>query len=104
MIFKELPENVSVNIGETVSLHAFVLNANNVYWCKGRDHVRSISTSFQEAFNGRNASLTLTNARPQDDGEYTCVAEKYGKNNQEIKQTLSIFLNRGTNVILFPSF
>ena len=92
-----------ISVKQFRSLHAFVHNANNVYWCKGRDHVRGISTSFQEAFNGRNASLTLTNARPQDDGEYNCVAEKYGKNNQEIKQTLSIFLNRGTNVILFPS-
>nr|XP_022344348.1 titin-like [Crassostrea virginica] len=91
LIFKEPPKNVSVNIGETVSVHAIVLNANKVYWCKGRDHVRSISPSFQEAFNGQNASLTLTNARPQDDGEYTCVAENYG---QGIKQTFSIFVNR----------
>ena len=102
MIFKELPENVSVNIGETVSVHASVINANNVYWCKGRDHVISISTSFQEAFIGRNASLTLKNARPQDDGEYTCVAEKYGKNKKEIRKTFSIFVHRGKNVTLFP--
>ncbi|XP_078333036.1 peroxidasin homolog isoform X6 [Crassostrea virginica] len=94
VLFNEPPKNVSVNIGETVSVHASVINANNVYWCKGRDHVISISTSFQEAFIGRNASLTLKNARPQDDGEYTCVAEKYGKNKKEIRKTFSIFVHR----------
>ena len=102
VLFNEPPKNVSVNIGETVSVHASVINANNVYWCKGRDHVISISTSFQEAFIGRNASLTLKNARPQDDGEYTCVAEKYGKNKKEIRKTFSIFVHRGKNVTLFP--
>ena len=104
VLFNEPPKNVSVNIGETVSVHASVINANNVYWCKGRDHVISISTSFQEAFHSPQASLTLTNARPQDDGEYTCVAETFGRNKQEIRQTFSIFVLRGTNVTLFSLY
>ena len=104
LIFTEPPTNVSVRIGQTISVHASVLNAKYVRWFKGRDHVISISTSFQEEFQSPKASLTLTNARPQDDGEYTCVAETFGRNKQEIRQTFSIFVLRGTNVTLFSLY
>nr|XP_022309848.1 striated muscle-specific serine/threonine-protein kinase-like [Crassostrea virginica] len=98
LIFTEPPTNVSVRIGQTISVHASVLNAKYVRWFKGRDHVISISTSFQEEFKSPKASLTLTNARPQDDGEYTCVAETFGRNKQEIRQTFSIFVLRARPV------
>lgn len=96
LIFKHPPQSVSVNAGQTVSIIAYVKNANHVYWCKGRDHVIRISTSFEERFENdysQKAELTLKNARLQDDGEYTCVAEKYGKNRKEIRESFFIYVH-----------
>lgn len=90
--FRNPPRNVSVDVGKAVSVTAEVLNANNVYWCKGRDHVIKYSTSFTEHFNPPIAELRIQNARLQDDGEYTCVAEKYGKNKEKITYKFSIYV------------
>lgn len=96
LTFQHPPQSVSVNAGQTVSIIANVRNANHVYWCKGRDHVIRISTSFEECYNNSNkAVLTLKNARLQDDGEYTCVAEKYGKNRKEIRESFFIYVHHG---------
>ncbi|XP_034314115.1 neural cell adhesion molecule 1-like [Magallana gigas] len=93
LTFKNPPKSVSVNAGQAVSIVAYVTNANHVYWCKGRDHVIRISTSFEECYNNSKAELTLKNARLQDDGEYTCVAEKYGKNRKEIRESFFIYVH-----------
>lgn len=95
LTFKNPPKSVSVNAGQAVSIVAYVTNANHVYWCKGRDHVIRISTSFEECYNNSKAELTLKNARLQDDGEYTCVAEKYGKNRKEIRESFFIYVHHG---------
>lgn len=61
-----------------------------------------ISTSFEEHFlNSHKAELTLKNARLQDDGEYTCVAEKYGKNKKEIRESFFIYVHHGNYHFFF---
>nr|XP_011429979.2 peroxidasin homolog isoform X1 [Crassostrea gigas] len=93
--FQTPPQSVSVDAGNTVSIVAYVRNANRVYWCQGRDPVVRISTSFEERFNNSHkAELTLKNARLEDNGEYTCVAEKYGKNRKEIRESFFIYVHR----------
>lgn len=89
------PQNVSVDVGKAVSVFANVRNASNVYWCKGKDQVIRISSTFRQQFDESNqkAELTLSNARLQDDGEYTCVAEKYGRNKKEIKESFFIYVH-----------
>lgn len=91
------PQNVSVDVGKAVSVFANVRNASNVYWCKGKDQVIRISSTFRQQFDESNqkAELTLSNARLQDDGEYTCVAEKYGRNKKEIKESFFIYVHHG---------
>lgn len=56
-----------------------------------------ISTSFEEIFYAPIANLTLKNARLQDDGEYTCVVEKYGSNKskKEIRESFYIYVHHG---------
>uniref|UniRef100_K1PQD6 Peroxidasin-like protein n=1 Tax=Magallana gigas TaxID=29159 RepID=K1PQD6_MAGGI len=63
------PQNVSVDVGKAVSVFANVRNASNVYWCKGKDQVIRISSTFRQQFDESNqkAELTLSNARLQDD-------------------------------------
>lgn len=60
-----------------------------------------ISTSFEERFENdysQKAELTLKNARLQDDGEYTCVAEKYGTNRKEIRESFFIYVHHGNRL------
>lgn len=70
-------------------------NANNVYWCKGGDKVHAISTSFTEDYDEPYASLTLKNAKLRDQGEYTCVAEKYGNEAERIRWRFTIKVYEG---------
>ncbi|XP_078333037.1 peroxidasin homolog isoform X7 [Crassostrea virginica] len=93
-IYTVIPSVVFLTRSRPLYIYSSHVDTSSERDSHGRDHVISISTSFQEAFIGRNASLTLKNARPQDDGEYTCVAEKYGKNKKEIRKTFSIFVHR----------
>lgn len=94
LTFQNPPQSVSVDAGRTVSIVAYVRNANRVHWCKGRDPVVGISTSFEERFNNSHkAELTLKNARLEDNGEYTCVAEKYGKKRKEIRESFFIYVH-----------
>ncbi|XP_061181242.1 titin-like [Saccostrea echinata] len=90
--FTKPPRSVNVDVGKSVSVTAEVLNADNVYWCKGRDHVIKYSTSFTEHFESPKAELKIQNTRLQDEGEYTCVAEKYGKNKAKRKHKFSIYV------------
>lgn len=104
LTFQNPPQSVSVDAGRTVSIVAYVRNANRVHWCKGRDPVVGISTSFEERFNNSHkAELTLKNARLEDNGEYTCVAEKYGKKRKEIRESFFIYVHHG-NYLLFMYF
>ena len=94
-VFTEKPRDVHVMVNESVSVRACVPNANNVYWCKGGDKVHAISTSFTEDFDEPYASLTLKNARLHDQGEYICVAEKYGNETKRIRSRFTINVNEG---------
>lgn len=95
--FTNPPQNVSVDAGQAVSVTATVQDANNVYWCKGEDHVIQLSSSFTEEFikeySKYYAILTLNYARPQDAGEYTCVAEKYEGSRKEIRESFFIYVH-----------
>lgn len=78
--FRQPPDDTSVKVGENVLITVLVDNANKVSWFKGAVRVISYSTSHSEEFDKNKgvATLAITNARFQDDGEYTCTAEKYG--------------------------
>ncbi|XP_076110869.1 peroxidasin homolog isoform X2 [Mytilus galloprovincialis] len=78
--FRQPPDDTSVKVGENVLITVLVDNANKVSWFKGAVRIISYSTSHSEEFDKNKgvATLAITNARFQDDGEYTCTAEKYG--------------------------
>ncbi|XP_062609577.1 uncharacterized protein LOC134271380 [Saccostrea cucullata] len=92
LLFKKLPRSVNSDVGESLSVTAEVSNADNVYWCKGRDHVIKYSTSFTEHFESSKAELRIQSARLQDEGEYTCVAEKYGENKDKLAHRFFIYV------------
>ncbi|XP_063442181.1 striated muscle-specific serine/threonine-protein kinase-like [Mytilus trossulus] len=114
----QLPDDISVKVGESVSIRAVVDNATTVSWIKGAERVMSSSTSHTEEFDINNglATLRITNARLQDDGDYTCAAGIYGSSKREfhhkirlhvlpvkpefIKELVDTFVNKDDHLLL----
>ncbi|CAG2189976.1 unnamed protein product [Mytilus edulis] len=90
--FKQPPVDQSVSVGNDVTIHTIVDNANNVIWNKGSDRVIKFSTCHREEFNEANghANLIITKARFQDDGMYMCIAEKYGKPTKQVRHEIHL--------------
>lgn len=94
--FKQPPDDTSVKVGDSVCVEAEVDNANKVRWFKGTDRVIRFSTSHSEEFNKDTglATLKISSARFQDDGDYSCVAERYDTK-QEIKNKFHLHVLPG---------
>lgn len=95
--FKQPPVDQSVSVGNDVTIHTIVDNANNVIWNKGSDRVIKFSTCHREEFNEANghANLIITKARFQDDGMYMCIAEKYGKPTKQVRHEIHLNVRPG---------
>ncbi|XP_052063492.1 titin-like isoform X1 [Mytilus californianus] len=92
--FKQPPTDQSVSVGNDITIHAIVENANSVIWNKGNDRVIKFSTCHREGFNETNghATLSITKARFQDDGMYVCIAEKYGKITKQVRHEIRLYV------------
>ncbi|VDI45112.1 Hypothetical predicted protein [Mytilus galloprovincialis] len=90
--FKQPPVDQSVSVGNDVTIHTIVDNANNVIWNKGSDRVIKFSTCHREEFNEAigHATLIITKARFQDDGVYVCIAERYGKPTKQVRHEIHL--------------